>query len=209
MTNQEKTVSIFLTSLQLSLFLTWLKFLPCLPRSIAFIVSNYGRATVVISQNDVHVLSTTWKCSNFILVLLLFSAFNFIVSPALLSSSPVLVLKLPNNRLDTGFAFTSTTATPMRVDTQTRAGGTDASGARPGAFFFSAVRKLEARRDAVEIPNEEAITVYYRIRQQLEKLGEDMMASEAVLTICGTIQEFLNYTIIGPVLHRIRVECLF
>ena len=32
--------------------------------SIGFIISNYRRATVVMSKNDVHVLSKTWKWSN-------------------------------------------------------------------------------------------------------------------------------------------------
>ena len=54
--NQEKTVSVFPTSLQLCLFLTW-------PKFYCFIVSNYWRATVVISQNDAHVLTTTSKWS--------------------------------------------------------------------------------------------------------------------------------------------------
>ena len=56
-----KNVSIFLTFLPLCLFVTWLKLLPFLPKFYCFIVSNYGRATVAISQNDVHVLTTTWK----------------------------------------------------------------------------------------------------------------------------------------------------
>ena len=54
-----KRLFVFLMSLQLCLFLSWLKFLPFLPKFYCFIVSNYGRATVVISQNDVRVLSTT------------------------------------------------------------------------------------------------------------------------------------------------------
>ena len=49
---------LFLTSLQLCLFLSWLKFLPFLPKFFCFVVSNYERATVVIFQNDVRVLST-------------------------------------------------------------------------------------------------------------------------------------------------------
>ena len=57
--NQEKTVSLFLTSLQLCLFLSWLKFLPFLPKFYCFVVSNYWRVTVIISQNDAHVLTTT------------------------------------------------------------------------------------------------------------------------------------------------------
>ena len=61
---RKKTVYVFLTSLQLCLFLTWLKFLPFLPKFYCFIVSNYWRATVVICQNDVHVLTTTSKWSN-------------------------------------------------------------------------------------------------------------------------------------------------
>ena len=56
--NQEKTVSVFLTSLQVCSFLSC-NFLPFLPKFYCFIVSNYGRATVVISQNDAHVLTTT------------------------------------------------------------------------------------------------------------------------------------------------------
>ena len=40
------------------------QFLPFLSKFYCFIVSNYWRATVVISQNDAHVLTTTSKWSN-------------------------------------------------------------------------------------------------------------------------------------------------
>ena len=62
--NQEKTVSVFLTLLQLCLFLSYLKFLPFPPKFYCFILSNYGRVTMVNSQNDAHVLTTTEKWSN-------------------------------------------------------------------------------------------------------------------------------------------------
>jgi hypothetical protein len=37
------------------------------------------------------------------------------------------------------------------------------------------LKELEAERDAVVIPNEESIASFYKIRQQLKKLGEDML----------------------------------
>ncbi|CAH3186779.1 unnamed protein product, partial [Porites evermanni] len=38
------------------------------------------------------------------------------------------------------------------------------------------LRELEVKRDAFEIPNEESITAYYKIRQQLKRLGNDMLS---------------------------------
>ncbi|XP_032241598.2 exosome RNA helicase MTR4 [Nematostella vectensis] len=38
------------------------------------------------------------------------------------------------------------------------------------------MKDLESKRDQVEIPNEESITAYYKIRQQLKKLADDMLA---------------------------------
>lgn len=37
------------------------------------------------------------------------------------------------------------------------------------------LKSLEAERDSFQIPNEESITAYYRIRQQLKKLANDML----------------------------------
>ena len=95
----------------LCLFLSWLKFLPFLPKFYCFIVSKYERATVVISQkwrsrpvnnlklkhlksqvrhDDPEIMSISH-----IHVLLLSSAIILIVSLTLPSWSPVLVLKLP------------------------------------------------------------------------------------------------------------------
>ena len=42
---------------------------------------------------------------------------------------------------------------------------------------FPELRELEVKRDAFEIPNEESITAYYKIRQQLKRLGNDMLVS--------------------------------
>lgn len=43
--------------------------------------------------------------------------------------------------------------------------------------YFPELRELEVKRDAFEIPNEESITAYYKIRQQLKRLGNDMLVS--------------------------------
>ncbi len=37
------------------------------------------------------------------------------------------------------------------------------------------MKKLEEKRDAVMIPKEDAIMSYYRIRQQLDRLANDML----------------------------------
>ena len=58
--NQEKNcLRISNVFAQLCLFLNWLRFLQFLPKFYRLIVSNYRRATVVISQNDAHVPTTT------------------------------------------------------------------------------------------------------------------------------------------------------
>lgn len=41
-------------------------------------------------------------------------------------------------------------------------------------FAMSGVRKLERERDEIVMHNEEAITGYYKIRQQLDRLGKQM-----------------------------------
>ena len=43
--------------------------------------------------------------------------------------------------------------------------------------YLPELRELEVKRDAFEIPNEESITAYYKIRQQLKRLGNDMLVS--------------------------------
>ena len=45
------------------------------------------------------------------------------------------------------------------------------------SILLSELKELEAKRDTFEIPNEESITAYYKIRQQLKKLGNDMLVS--------------------------------
>ena len=57
--NQVKNVYVFLTSLQLCPFLTWLNFLPFLPKFYCFRrFYNYRRATVIIS---IKMMSTFWQ----------------------------------------------------------------------------------------------------------------------------------------------------
>ena len=110
MRNQEKTVSAYFWRFCNCLFLSWLKFLPFLPKFYCFIVSKHERATVVISQkwrsrpvnnlkvkhlkshvrhDDPEIMSISH-----IHVLLLSSAISLIVSLTLPSWSPVLVLNL-------------------------------------------------------------------------------------------------------------------
>ena len=48
------------------------------------------------------------------------------------------------------------------------------------------IKKLEKQRDDFEIPNEESITAYYKIRQQLKKLADDMLV--CVLTSLTVIK---------------------
>lgn len=36
------------------------------------------------------------------------------------------------------------------------------------------MKKLEEQYNAIEIPNEESVVTYYKIRQQLAKLGKEM-----------------------------------
>ena len=58
--NQEKTLSIFVRSLQLRLFLTWLKLLPFLPKVLLLSSSLTAEERLGGNfSNDVHVLSTT------------------------------------------------------------------------------------------------------------------------------------------------------
>ena len=99
-------------SLQLCLFLSWLKFIPFLPKFYCFIFSTDGRATVVgfskrcprphnnlrmkqlkshVRHDDPEIMSISH-----VHVLLLSSSISLIVSQTLPSWSPVLVLKLPN-----------------------------------------------------------------------------------------------------------------
>ena len=42
------------------------------------------------------------------------------------------------------------------------------------AIFFSEVHEIEMKRDSVTIENEEVVTNYYRIRQQLDRLGSQL-----------------------------------
>ena len=44
-------------------------------------------------------------------------------------------------------------------------------------LFTSEVRELVGKRDAISIENEEQVTNYYRIRQQLNRLEREMQAS--------------------------------
>ena len=44
-------------------------------------------------------------------------------------------------------------------------------------LFMSEVRELVGKRDAISIENEEQVTNYYRIRQQLNRLEREMQAS--------------------------------
>ena len=46
----------------------------------------------------------------------------------------------------------------------------------PHSHIHTEVRALEAKRDAIVIKNEESVTNYYRIRQQLSKLGKELQS---------------------------------
>ena len=50
-------------------------------------------------------------------------------------------------------------------------------------FNFSELKDLEAERDAIVIPNEESITSFYKIRQQLKKLGDDMLVRRFFMSL--------------------------
>lgn len=41
-------------------------------------------------------------------------------------------------------------------------------------YFFAEVNKLEQQYNEIEIPNEESVVIYYKIRQQLAKLGKEI-----------------------------------
>lgn len=41
-------------------------------------------------------------------------------------------------------------------------------------FFFSEIKKYEEQYHAIEIPNEESVVTYFKIRQQLAKLGKEI-----------------------------------
>ena len=40
---------------------------------------------------------------------------------------------------------------------------------------FSELKKTEEERDAIEIPREDAVMSYYKIRQNLDKQGQEML----------------------------------
>ena len=46
------------------------------------------------------------------------------------------------------------------------------------------VKELEAKRDAITIEDEEKVTTYYRIRQQLQKLEKEMQVHMTKPTFC-------------------------
>lgn len=46
---------------------------------------------------------------------------------------------------------------------------------------FVELKDLETERNAIEIPNEESITSFYKIRQQLKKLGDDMLVRSDIV----------------------------
>ena len=48
-------------------------------------------------------------------------------------------------------------------------------------YCSTEIKKLEKQREEFEIPNEESITAYYKIRQQLKKLADDMLVRICVL----------------------------
>ena len=47
----------------------------------------------------------------------------------------------------------------------------------PFPHLMPEVKALEEKRDAIVIENEEAVTNYYRIRQQLDRLAREMQVS--------------------------------
>lgn len=42
-------------------------------------------------------------------------------------------------------------------------------------IFYKGVKKLELKRDMIEIPNEDSVMGYYKIRQQLKKLSKELL----------------------------------
>lgn len=51
-------------------------------------------------------------------------------------------------------------------------------------MFLPELKDLEIERDAVVIPDEESISSFYKIRQQLKKLGNDMLVSFINIIYC-------------------------
>ena len=49
-------------------------------------------------------------------------------------------------------------------------------------LFFSEVKVLESKRDALVIADEESISTYYKMRQQIEKLANQMQVNTCSLT---------------------------
>lgn len=72
-------------------------------------------------------------------------------------------------------------------------------------FCLLELKELEAKRDSFEIPNEESITAYYKIRQQLKKLGNDLLVS--ALHPHRVTQDSMHFTSVFTPMHT--GACLF
>ena len=42
-------------------------------------------------------------------------------------------------------------------------------------FIFTELRKTEEQYNSINVPNEDQVSTYYKIRQQLDNLGSDLL----------------------------------
>ena len=43
-------------------------------------------------------------------------------------------------------------------------------------FIFTELRKTEEQYNSINVPNEDQVSTYYKIRQQLDNLGSDLLS---------------------------------
>ena len=50
-------------------------------------------------------------------------------------------------------------------------------------LYLIEVKSVEERRDAIVMENEEQVTIYYRIRQQLQRLEKEMQVGRTTVHV--------------------------
>ena len=75
-------------------------------------------------------------------------------------------------------------------------------------LFMSEMRELVGKRDAISIENEEQVTNYYRIRQQLNRLEREMQASPAPAPVCVHHIVLYRETFMHNIIPSNLVTCL-
>ena len=66
------------------------------------------------------------------------------------------------------------------------------------SLLFKELKDLETQKESLEIQNEESIMSYYKMRQQINRLGDEMLVGVVALIVVNPVTPKSDQHLISP-----------